>query len=183
MELMRELQAEKRESREGLRDRAINEALIRGGLTMAASDDPNFLSAAAEGGIGGLAGYQSAMERAAERQGEVTSEMSDLIIAREANDLRRQAAEASATNAALRARQGEIKTLIDMLEAEQKSLADGMIGANLTAEQRETAEAEALQRVEQLRARIKALMGGALNNESGGRGVLGYNQEDLTESQ
>jgi hypothetical protein len=57
MELMRQLQAERQETQEGTRERAINEALIRGGLAMAASDDPNFLSAAAEGGIGGLAGY------------------------------------------------------------------------------------------------------------------------------
>jgi len=112
---------------------------------MAASDDPNFLSAAAEGGIGGLAGYQSAMERAAERQGEVTSEMSDLIIAREANDLRRQAAQASAT-------QQQVVNFIDTLEAEQKNLAENW--SMMSEEQR----AEAQQRIDNLRATVNGLL-------------------------
>jgi len=95
MQLMRELQAERQESRETAQERALNQALIRGGLAMAASDDPDFLSAAAEGGIGGLAGYQSAMERAAERQGEISSDLTDLAVARETAALKQRAAQAA----------------------------------------------------------------------------------------
>jgi len=176
MELMRELQTEKREAREGARERALNEALIRGGLAMAASDDPDFLSAAAEGGIGGLAGYQSAMERAAERQGEISSEMVDLAVAREANDLRRQAEAAQ--------RAGALSDLqfnrIDVLQGELENVNTQLVEGAFSEEQKK----QLRKRQEQLRKALKNLYEDAgieLPKKTGG-GDLGYGPDALTET-
>ena len=176
MQLVRELREERAGIQAGARERALNEALIRGGLAMAASDRPDFLAAAAEGGIGGLAGYQSAMERAAERQGEISADVSDLIIAREANDLRRQAAAASAYNANIRAQQAQIGNIIDMLEAEQKSLNEGL-GVMSEEEQLATQ-----QRVDALRAQLNALMGTGQSTGGAGENILGYGEDALVET-
>jgi hypothetical protein len=170
------LQTEKREAREGARERALNEALIRGGLAMAASDDPDFLSAAAEGGIGGLAGYQSAMERAAERQGEISSEMVDLAVAREANDLRRQAEAAQ--------RAGALSDLqfkrIDVLQGELENVNTQLVEGAFSEEQKK----QLRQRQEQLRKALKNLYEDAdieLPKKTGG-GDLGYGPDALTET-
>lgn len=163
MELMRSLQEERQGLRESSRQDAINQALIRAGLSMAASDNPNFLGALGEGGLQGLAGFQSAMESAAERQGDISSEEVDLMVAREANDIRRQAADASRANAAVRARQGQINNLIDLYEAEQKALLE-----NPAAVDEEKAAAQ--KRVSALKQQIDALMGISENSGGGASG-------------
>ena len=96
MELMRELQKEKKQTREGTKDRALNQAMIRGGLTMMGSDNPDFLGAAAEGGIQGLAGYQGTMEGAADRREQINSELTGLAAAEETSNLRRLSAQVDA---------------------------------------------------------------------------------------
>jgi hypothetical protein len=122
MQLMRELQTERQESRETAQERALNEALIRGGLAMAASDEPDFLAAAAEGGIGGLAGYQSAMERAAERQGEISSDLTDLAVARETARLKGLGSAFEQQEAMREAQENRVDTLIDLRKTLQDSL-------------------------------------------------------------
>lgn len=133
-ELMRDLQAERQELREGSREDAINQALIRAGLTMAASDDPDFLSAAAEGGIGGLAGYQSAMERAAQRQGEISSDVIDLGIARETAALKQRAAQAAIENRISDEEAARIKSLIDFRSTLADQLAESLGDEEASAE-------------------------------------------------
>jgi len=176
MQLMRELQTERQESREGARERALNEALIRGGLTMAASDDPNFLSTVAEGGIGGLAGYQDVMGRAAERQGEISSEMVDLAVAREANDLRRQAEAAQ--------RAGTLSDLqfnrIDVLQGELENVNTQLLEGAVPEEQAK----QLRQRQEQLREALKRQYRDAgieLPKTTGG-GDLNYGPDALIET-
>ena len=176
MQLMRELQTERQESREGARERALNEALIRGGLTMAASDDPNFLSTVAEGGIGGLAGYQDVMGRAAERQGEISSEMVDLAVAREANDLRRQAEAAQ--------RAGTLSDLqfnrIDVLQGELENVNTQLLEGAVPEEQAK----QLRQRQAQLREALKKQyrdVGIELPTTTGG-GNLDYGPDALIET-
>jgi len=153
MELMRSLQEERQDIREGSRQDAINQALIRAGLSMAASDNPNFLGALGEGGLQGLAGFQSAMESAAERQGDISSEEVDLMVAREANDIRRQAADASRANAAVRASQAQIKNIIDLIRMEQERLVES--ASMMTAEE----QAATAERINQYRKELDALQG------------------------
>lgn len=177
MQLMRELQQERDRTQDESRRDAINQALIQTGLSMMASDNPDFLGALGEGGIQGLSAFASAQDAAAQRQGEISADMTDLMVAREANDIRRQAAQASAANAAVRANQGEINNLISLLEAEQKQLAEGF-----TAMEEED-QLAAQQRINALRQRINALMGGALGSGGGSAGVLDFGPDALVESQ
>jgi hypothetical protein len=176
MELMRELQAEKREAREGTRERALNEALIRGGLAMAASDDPNFLSAAAEGGIGGLAGYQSAMERAAKRQGEISSDLTDLAVARETSRLRGLNALFDQQEAMREQRFSQIEVLQNQLEDINTQLVE-----NPAME--DEAKAQLTARRDQLRQALKESMQNAgINLSSAGVGVGTQNPDYNPES-
>jgi len=163
MELMRELQEERKSIREESREDAINQALIRAGLTMAASDSPDFLTAAAEGGIGGLAGYQGAMESAAQRQGDISSEEVDLMVAREANDLRRQAAAARAAGAVSDMQFNRIDVLQNELENINSQLLEGV----LTEEQTQQLETRRAQLAKALEAEYKNA-GIQLTSEVGG---------------
>jgi len=170
MELMRQLQAERQETQEGTRERALNEALIRGGLAMAASDDPDFLSAAAEGGIGGLAGYQSAMERAAERQGEISSDLTDLAVARETSRLRGLSTAFDQQEAMREAAAGRVDRLIELRNTLQDSL-------ETTYDETERVRIQnKIQNIDQM---ISPYMG--LSTKTGSN-VLGYGPDALTET-
>jgi hypothetical protein len=176
MGLIRDLQAERQELREGTRERALNEALIRGGLAMAASDDPNFLSAAAEGGIGGLAGYQSAMERAAKRQGEISSDLTDLAVARETSRLRGLNALFDQQEAMREQRFSQIEVLQNQLEDVNTQLVE-----NPAME--DEAKAQLTTRRDQLRQALKESMQNAgINLSSAGVGVGTQNPDYNPES-
>jgi len=177
MQLMRELQQERDRTQDESRRNAINQALIQTGLSMMASDNPDFLGALGEGGIQGLSAFASAQDAAAQRQGEISADMTDLMVAREANDIRRQAAQASAANAAVRANQGEIDNLLSLLETEQKQLAEGF------SVMEEEDQLAAQQRINSLRQRINELMGGALGSGGGSAGVLDFGPDALVETQ
>lgn len=124
MQRMEELRAERDRTEDGARKEAINQALIQAGLSMMASDNPDFLGALGEGGIQGLAAYSGAQQAAQERQGAIGDEMTDLMIAREANDLRRQAADARAAGALSDQAFARVNTLQNQLEDINTQLAE-----------------------------------------------------------
>ncbi len=163
MELYEQLQRQQVSDREQSRQDAINQALIRGGLTMAASDNPDFLSAAAEGGIGGLAGYQSVIESAADRQAESSEQMKDLLVAREANDIRRQVAQARAAGSVTDTQFKRINALNDMIEETLESVYSG------DADPEEVAA-----RVDMLRKRRDELMGIESTSNNPDRDASGF---------
>ena len=170
MELYERLQGQQEEQQAAARQDAINQALIRGGLTMAGSRRQDILGAAAEGGLEGLTGYQQDMARAAEQQAVGSKQMTDLMVAREANDIRRQAAQAKAQGNLTDERFKQINALTDLLNSEVENV--------VTAEDPEAQQA----RINNLRQQIFALMGMDPSSMGGGQNVLSYGEEDLVEN-
>jgi len=169
-QLIQDLQSERQELREGSREDAINQALIRAGLTMAASDNPDFLSAAAEGGIGGLAGYQSAMESAAERQGDITSDVIDLGIARETAALKQRAAEAAMNQQITDEQYAELDLLQGQIEAINDQIANNPA---MSDEEKDTLATRRNQLVSAVSSGMKRLGINVPTTGSGSEGVTG----------
>ena len=83
LELYKELRAEREESKKGAKSKGINEALMRMGMAMMASKNPDFMGALGEGGLEGLKAYGESQKAAASEQELALKEAADLLAARE----------------------------------------------------------------------------------------------------
>ena len=85
LELYKELRAEREESKKGAKSKGINEALMRMGMAMMASKNPDFMGALGEGGLEGLKAYGESQKAAASEQELALKEAADLLAARESS--------------------------------------------------------------------------------------------------
>jgi hypothetical protein len=81
--LYREIQSERKTAKEDAKGRATNEALMRMGLAMMASKNPDFFGALGEAGIEGLKGAKESREAQAAAEKLYLGEVGDLLAARE----------------------------------------------------------------------------------------------------
>jgi len=81
--LYREIQSERKTAKEDAKGRSTNEALMRMGLAMMASKNPDFFGALGEAGIEGLKGAKESREAQAAAEKLYLGEIGDLLAARE----------------------------------------------------------------------------------------------------